>query len=154
MSGSFDPIVVGRLESAAWVAYYRRNWLGFLRSALALSRQVAGLTWPVTILCSSLVLRAVRLWAPIPDNDPDGARRVMERFYRILKRGTASQFDPARAAALELDWWRVHRDNQYGDGETDDRDLAGALASLYAHLYDVPETLVRVAAEERTRAMR
>ena len=32
---SFDPRRVGRLECDPWVTYYRREWLKFLRAALA-----------------------------------------------------------------------------------------------------------------------
>ena len=31
---SFDPRRVGRLECDAWITYYRREWLKFLRAAV------------------------------------------------------------------------------------------------------------------------
>src|SRR5205807_127654 len=34
---SFDPRRVGELECAAWVAYYRRDWLALLRAAVPLT---------------------------------------------------------------------------------------------------------------------
>lgn len=36
MSGprSFDPVVVGNRETDAWVAYYRREWVKFLRASV------------------------------------------------------------------------------------------------------------------------
>ena len=40
---AFDPRRVGGLECAAWVAYYRRDWLAFLRSAVGLTRHTFGL---------------------------------------------------------------------------------------------------------------
>jgi hypothetical protein len=79
---AFDPRRVGSLESAAWVAYYRRDWLPFMRSAIGLTRHTFGLPWPSTLYGAWLVMRANQLWAPSPDNDPDGARHAMERFYR------------------------------------------------------------------------
>src|SRR5690348_3474437 len=45
---SFDPRRVGELECDAWVAYYRREWMRFLRSAVALTRHTFGLPWPAT----------------------------------------------------------------------------------------------------------
>ena len=81
---SFDPRRVGRLECAAWVTYYRREWLRFLRAAVGLTRHTFALPWPATVRGAWLVLRANQLWAPYPDNDPDGARRCMERFYRLV----------------------------------------------------------------------
>ena len=34
---TFDPVRIGRLETVAWVAYYRREWLKFLRAAVGLT---------------------------------------------------------------------------------------------------------------------
>jgi hypothetical protein len=143
---------VGGLECVAWVTYYRREWLRFLRSAVALTRHVFGLPWGPTLYGAWLVLRANQLWAPFPDNDPDGARRAMERFYRVVARVHGESFDPSRAAALEVEWWRVHRHSQHGAGG--EGQLVGALAALYAYVYGVSADDVRLAAEQRALAMR
>lgn len=136
----------------AWVTYYRREWLRFLRAAVGLTRHVFGLPWGSTLYGSWLVLRANQQWAPFPNNDPDGARRTMERFYRLVAGRHGESFDPARAATLEVEWWRVHRENQHGGrGEGE---LIDALAALYAYVYGVPDGSVRVAAEQRALAMR
>ncbi len=136
------------------MAYYRREWVRFLRSAIGLTRHTFGLPWSLTIYGAWLVLRANQLWAPFPVNDPDSARRAMERFYRLLVGRYGESFDPARAAALEVEWWRVHREHQHTDGEGDERALVEALSALYAYAYGVPEAEVRVAAEQRALAMR
>src|SRR5438270_1373902 len=96
---SFDPRWVGDLECDAWVAYYRREWLAFLRSAVALTRHTFVLPWPSTLRGAWLVLRANQLWAPFPDNDPDGARRAMASFYRLVTRAHHEPFDADRAPA-------------------------------------------------------
>src|SRR5205807_1067197 len=100
------------------------------------------LPWPQTLWGAWLVLRANQLWAPFPDNDPDGSRRAMERFYRLVATRYAEPFDPVRAAQLEVEWWRVHREHQHGEGgdpDEDQRPLIDALAALYAYVYGVPE---------------
>jgi hypothetical protein len=152
---AFDPRRVGTLETDAWVTYYRREWLKFLRAAVGLTRHTFGLPWPATIYGSWLVLRANQLWAPFPDNDPDGARRAMARFYRLVCRRYDEPFDPVRAAELEVEWWREHREHQRGDaaGE-DERGLVEALTALYAYVYGVAPDDVRLAAEQRALAMR
>jgi hypothetical protein len=150
---SFDPRKVGSLECHAWVAYYRREWLKFLRAAVLLTRHTFGLPWPETIRGAWLVLRANQLWAQFPGNDPAGARRAMERFYRLVAHRHSERFDPATAAELEVEWWRVHREHQH-QGSPEDRDsLVAALATLYAYVYGAPEDDVRVAAEQRALAM-
>jgi hypothetical protein len=150
---SFDPRRVGRLECAAWVTYYRREWLKFLRAAVGLTRHAFALPWPATLRGAWLVLRANQLWAPYPDNDPEGARRCMERFYRLVAARHGESFDVPEAARLEVEWWRVHRDLQRR-AAGDEAALADALAALYAHVYAVPVADVGLAARERALAMR
>ena len=151
---SFDPRRVGRLECDTWVTYYRREWLKFLRAALEVTRHAFGLSWPATLRGAWLVLRANQLWAPYPDNDPDGARRCMRSFYGLVARRHGETFDITEAARLEVEWWRIHRFLQRDDPEGDERALVEALAALYAHVYGVPAADVRLAAEQRALAMR
>jgi hypothetical protein len=151
---SFDPRQVGNLETVAWVTYYRREWLPFLRAAVSLTRHTFGLPWPATLYGAWLVLRANQLWAPYPNNDPAGARQAMERFYRLVARQHGESFDPRRASELEVEWWRVHRVHQREDTGEDESTLVAALTALYAYVYGVNEGDVRVAAEQRALAMR
>ena len=151
---AFDPRQVGELEANTWVAYYRRDWVSFLRSAIALTRHTFGLPWPSTIHGAWLVLRANQLWAPYPDNNPEGARQTMERFYRLLARRHDEPFDPRHASELEVEWWRVHRVHQRERRDGDERPLVAALTALYSYVYGVPEGDVTAAAQERALAMR
>lgn len=81
---SFDPRVVGAVECRAWESYYRRRWLAFLIASVRMVRAAFGMSWPRTLEGAWLVLRANQEWAPVPDNDPDAARALMARFYRLL----------------------------------------------------------------------
>jgi hypothetical protein len=137
-----------------WVTYYRREWLRFLRAAVSVTRHAFGLSWPATLYASWLVLRANQLWAPPVDNDPDGARRAMQRFYSLVKGTHHETYDPTVAAALEVDWWRIHREHQRHGSELDEQSLIEALAALYSYVYGVPKDAVRLAAEQRALAMR
>jgi len=154
---SFDPRRVGALECETWVTYYRREWWPFLRAAVAVVRHAFGLPWHKTLFGAWLVLRANQLWAPA-DNDPDAARRCMRRFYGMVVEHHGESVDVARAAWLEVEWWRVHRELQRGRAgggdEADERPLVDALAALYAHVYAVAPDGVRLAAEQRALAMR
>jgi hypothetical protein len=150
---SFDPRLVGGLECVAWVTYYRREWPKFLTAAVRLTRHTFGLSWPQTLRGAWLVLRANQLWAPFPDNDPDGARAAMERFYRLVKQRHDEAFNSAEAARLEVEWWRVHREHQHSGQDDGEAPLIDALAALYAYVYGVPAEAVRLAAEQRALAM-
>ncbi|MGI8715583.1 MAG: hypothetical protein ACR2NR_20865 [Solirubrobacteraceae bacterium] len=147
---SFDPVLVGRLECRAWVAYYRHEWFKLLRAAIRLTRHTFALPWSSTLHGAWLVMRANQLWAPA-DNDPAAARRTMTRFYALLKRHHGERFDPRVAADLEVEWWRVHREHQ---SALDDRlPVVDALVTLYAYVYDVEPDAVRPAAQQRALAM-
>ncbi|WP_222272740.1 hypothetical protein [Modestobacter marinus] len=153
---SFDPRVVGAAECRAWITYYRRQWGALLVTSVRLVRHAFGLSWPRTVLGAWWVLRANQVWAPYPENRPDLARDLMRRFYVLLARSSGERFDPVEVARLEVEWWRVHRELQH-DADAGDRrgvePLVAALQSLYAAIYGVPASAVRLAAEERAEAM-
>jgi hypothetical protein len=149
---SFDPRAVGRLECRAWETYYRRRWAEFLLASVGLVRAAFRMSWPRTLLGAWLVLRANQKWAPFPGNDPDAARELMTRFYRLLAASEDAAFDPVRAAALEVEWWRVHREAQHGSGE-ETEDLVRALSDLYGYTYSVAPMETEPAARLRAEAM-
>jgi len=148
---SFDPRRVGSLECRAWETYYRRRWIAFLGASVGLVRAAFRMSWPRTLVGAWLVLRANQVWAPFPDNDPDKARALMTRFYQLLRASEGGSFSPRRAAELEVEWWRAHREAQRADGGQ--AALIDALTNLYAYSYDAAPEAVRPAAELRAEAM-
>ena len=83
----------------------------------------------------------------------------------MVARRYGETMDPARAAVLEVEWWRVHREHQRGSDAAgargpdqaildEERPLVDALAALYAYSYGADRSVVRVAAEQRALAMR
>ena len=160
---SFDPVRLADLEYQAWVGYYLRQWRRVLMASVGLVRVGFGLGWFQTLHGAWLVLRANQLWAPYPDNDPERAVACMRRFYALIARVHGEPADPAKAAELEVDWWRAHREGQHGAGRHGDDPTAGggepaeelveSLTRLYRYLYNEPEPAVRPAAVHRARAM-
>ena len=149
---TFDPVRLGNQETDAWAAYYRREWLRFLRAAVGMVRTGFG-TDPVRTLVGAFhVLRANQLWAPYPDNDPDGARASMRRFYALVAKDGGFPIDPVRASELEVEWWRLHREHQH-DPEVSVDALLQSLVDLYSYVYGAPPEPVREAAEQRVAAM-
>jgi len=150
---SFSPLRVGHLEADVWVAYYQREWARFLALSVLVVRTAFGMDWIRTVHGAWLVLRANQLWAPPPPkSDAAGARRCMRRFYALLRLTHGEPANPARAAELEVEWWRVHRIHQRGeDGDT--QPLVDALSQLYAYTFGVDEAALRPAAEYRAQAM-
>jgi hypothetical protein len=161
---SFDPERVADLEYQVWVGYYRRQWHRVLIASVGLVRVGFGMNWYRTLYGAWLVLRANQLWAPYPDNDPKRAQACMRRFYALVTLAYGDPANPAKAAELEVDWWRVHRDgqhrhqHQHGAHAIDDEapaeeELVESLTRLYSYLYSEPEAALRPAAVHRARAM-
>jgi hypothetical protein len=149
---SFDPVRLADLEYRAWVGYYLRQWPQVLRASIGLVRLGFGLDWLRTLHGAWLVLRANQLWAPFPDNHPGRAQACMRRFYALVRLTYGEPANPAKAAELEVDWWRVHREVQHEPGAVPD-ELIDALTRLYCYLYGEPEAELRPAAVHRARAM-
>ncbi|MDP9116075.1 MAG: hypothetical protein M3O28_02210 [Actinomycetota bacterium] len=148
----FDPAALGRRETDAWAAYYRRDWRGVLTASVAMVRLGFGMNWARTLRGAWFVLRANQAWAPYPDNDADAARAQMRRFYALVARDGGLSLDPAVAARLEVEWWRVHRARQHGLHGTDS-ELVRALVDLYSYVYRVDRASVTSAATHRVLAM-
>jgi hypothetical protein len=151
---SFDPFRIADLEYRMWVGYYLRRWTDVLAASVRLLRLGFGTDWVRAIQGARLMLRAVRLWAPFPDNDPDGARACMGELYALVRLRFGEPADPARAASLEIDWWRAHRHRQYApDPAATGDELLDSVTRLYCYLFGLTDDAVRPAAVHRVQAM-
>jgi hypothetical protein len=156
---TFDPLRLADLEYQAWTGYYLRRWPQVLIASVGLVRVGFGLGWYRTLHGAWLVLRANQLWAPYPENDPVAVRAYMRRFYTLVSRVHGEPADPVKAAELEVDWWRAHREGQHQEGPhlIDDTEpaeaLVQALTRLYCYLYGSQEADLLPAATHRARAM-
>ena len=139
---SFDPVRIADIEYRVWAGYYLRQWPQVLRAYVGLIRMGFGMDWYRTMYGAWLVLRANQLWAPFPDNHPERARACMRRFYALVRLTYGEPANPAQAAELEVEWWRVHREVQYSLGATSE-DLVESLIRLYCYLYGETEEAVR-----------
>jgi hypothetical protein len=156
---SFDPVRLADLEYRAWVGYYLHQWARVLIASVGLVRMGFGMDWVRTLHAAWLVMRATQLWAPYPDNHPRRAEACMRRFYALVRLAYGEPADPAKAAELEVDWWRVHREHQYrdgpqsADGAPSAEELVASVTRLYCYLYGEPDAALRPAAVYRVRAM-
>ncbi|WP_344772819.1 hypothetical protein [Nocardioides panacisoli] len=146
--------MIGDAEARAWASYYRREWRPFLRAAVEMVHEGFGMSRLRSLRGAYLVLRANQKWAPYPDNDPEAARAYMRRFYALVLRDHDSdlRLDPGEASRREVEWWRRHRQHQYG-AAGGDQPLVDSLVELYSYVYDVPGDAVREAARQRVLAM-
>lgn len=134
----FDPNEVARLETAMWRSYYEKKpVLLFWQLATGLRQQFHAPFWRSFVLG----FQATKAAFVFKQSDPsrasvDEALPDLIAYYTAIQELSIEQFDIAKVARLELDWWIVHRRrDQYSYA-----DLANALVNTSAALYNQPAT--------------
>lgn len=153
---SLDPDRVASLEKAGWEAYYDRAWLRVLARMVEMNRTQFCMSWLDAGLAALDIVRAAAAFAPV-DNDLAAATRHLERFYARARATAGLQPDAATLAALELDYWIVHRKlavaRKAAPGHAGDIEpMVDALAKLHAALFAAPDAAIRRSAAARAQA--
>lgn len=146
----FDPRKLAHYEKENYVAYYQKDWLKLLRVSIALVKESFGLSLWQAVYAAYLVARAEAAFAPFPENDIPKAEAYMRRFYQFIKKVDREEFDVMRAAALEVNWWIVHRKVF---GKSENQELVETLKDLYAEAYGIEPARVDAAASLRAMGM-
>jgi hypothetical protein len=76
-------------------------------------------------------------------------RRHFTRFYRMARRWSGLQFEPRRAARLEVHYWIAHRRLV---GDPNKEPFVRAMTALHSELFSLPVDRMRESAEWRVRA--
>ncbi len=151
----FDPDKVAYFEKAGWEAYYDRNWLRAFWLMVQLNREEFAMPLPLALAAALDVVRASIAFAPL-DNDVPKAQHFITRYYEKAARRVKFQADAKTVAALEMDYWLVHRRlalariKNPADSNLDP--LIESIANLHAALFAAPAPATRTSAEERARA--
>jgi len=146
----FDPRRLAHYEKQNYVAYYQKDWLTLLRVSIRMVQEGLGFSLLQACYAAYLMARAEIAFAPFPENNLALAEEFITRFYTLIKETHREEFDVARAAKLELNWWVVHR-KVFANHEN--QELVAALTALYAEAYEVDPDAVLPAARERAMGM-
>jgi hypothetical protein len=146
---AFSPETLAALEQEAWEAYYYRQWPRLFWLLLQVNRTQFGLSWAQAVYGSYLATQAQVVFAR--QGDEGGvAQDYMRRFYALVREPAGARYDAERAAAVELEWWVVHRHRRdYPDYSA----LVRAMTALYAEVYQAPPATVAEAARYRVAAV-
>ncbi len=151
----FDPDKVAYYEKAGWEAYYDRKWLRAFRLMVQINREQFAMSLPLALAAALDVVQASIAFAPI-DNDVAKAQRFITRFYAKAARRIRFKADPKTVAALEMDYWVVHRRLAVARGQDPTNDnlapLITSLNTLHTALFDAPAPAIRASAEARALA--
>src|ERR1700749_2630571 len=146
----FDADEVARLDTAMWRSYSSRQRARLFAQASELLRSQYRLPFWRS---NAVAYRAAKAAFVFKDGhsraDYERALPDLVSFYKSIRSVSDTDFDPERAAKLELEWWIVHRGRkQHARG-----DLERALADLEADLSRAPAERLMEHARLRAEAM-
>ncbi len=155
-SSDFNPGRIAYLEKAGWEAYYDRNWLRVFGLMVQMNREQFCMPLPAAVAGAIDIVRASVAFAPV-DNDVPAATAHLQNFYEKARRTRGLQADAKTLAALEMDYWVVHRRlaiarKQAPNHEGDIAPMVQALAKLHAALFAAPPEAIRRSAALRAEA--
>lgn len=143
---AFDAAAVGQLDTDMWRSYYERRPIRLFEEMTTLLRTQYGMR-PLEALTNAY--RAAHAAFVFKDGrsraDYEKVLPDLEAYYRDIAPRSERSFDAHRAAALELEWWILHRERS--------PQLPGALAALQAEIYRVPAERFAEHARLRAQAM-
>ncbi len=146
----FNPERVAYYEAAGWRAYYEHAWLKLLRLLVSICQEQFRIPFPASLLAAYYMTRASAAWVAV-DHDAQKVRALHEKFYRIAKRYSGLEFDIARAAELEEQYWDVHRRQAMAKQE-DKTEFIETMTNLHSVIFGLTREQARESAELRVLA--
>ena len=102
------------------------------------------------MLAAYYTTRASAAWAPV-DHDVQKVQTYLHKFYSVARRYSGLQFDVERVAALELQYFDVHRRLSVA-GQEDKSEFIQTMAELHSAIFGITPEQARESAELRVRA--
>jgi hypothetical protein len=132
---SFDPEEVARLDTDMWRSYYAKERLKLFNQLAVLLRRQYHMPVARSYVVAFHAAKAAFVFKDGQSRaDYERALPDLVTYYQAIRNVSQTPFDVNRAAALELEWWIVHRERkQHAEG-----DLDRALADLAAEVYQLP----------------
>jgi hypothetical protein len=146
----FNPERVAYYEAAGWRAYYEHAWLKLLRLLVAICQEQFRIPFPQSLVAAYYMTRASAAWVAV-DHHAEKVRRLHERFYQIARQHSGLDFDPARAAELEEQYWDVHRRLAMAR-QTDKTEFIETMVGLHSVIFGITPEQARESAELRVLA--
>jgi hypothetical protein len=144
----FNPDRIAYTEAAGWRAYYDHNWLKMLYLLVVLCQEQFRIPFPISLLAGYYIVRASAGWVRA-DHDEKAILALHERFYKIAGRYSGLKFDPIKVAALEEQYWDVHRRLS---GKPNKTEFIDTMIALHSAVFGISPTQARESAELRVLA--
>ena len=142
---TMQPERVAYFEAAGWKAYYDHKWLKMLRLIVLLCQEEFHIPFPMSLAAAYYTTRASMAWAPI-EHDERKVLRYLEKFYGVARRYSGLHYNVKQVAALELQYFEVHRRLS---GNPEKEEFLQTLIALHSALFGLTPQQARESAEWR-----
>jgi hypothetical protein len=142
---TMQPERVAYFEAAGWKAYYDHQWLKMLRLIVLLCQEEFHIPFPMSLAAAYYTTRASIAWAPI-EHDERKVLRYLEKFYGVARRYSGLRYNVKQVAALELQYFEVHRRLS---GNPEKEEFLQTLIALHSALFGLTPEQARESAEWR-----
>jgi hypothetical protein len=143
-----NPERVAYFEANGWRAYYERKWLRVLWLLVQLCQEQFHIPFPMSLLAAYYTTRASAAWVPV-DHNVTKVLAYLTRFYAIAGRYSGLKFNVRYVAALELQYFDVHR--RLVDA-ADKSEFVETMADLHSAIFGLTPAQMRESAEWRVKA--
>lgn len=140
-----QPGRVAFFEAAGWKAYYDHKWVKMLRLLVLLCQEQFHIPFPQSLAAAYYSTRASLAWVPV-EHDVHKVQRYLERFYGVAHRYSGLHYDVKQVAALELEYFDVHRRLA---GNVEKEELLQTFIALHSALFGLTPEQARESAEWR-----
>lgn len=145
---SIRPERVAYFEASGWRAYYDRKWFKMLFLLVRAYQEQFRIPLLVSLVASYYTIRASMAWIPL-HHDEGKVLAYLEKFYALARRYSGLTYDVKHVAALELQYFAVHRRLS---GKPDKGDFLQTLIDLHAALFHLTVEQARPSAQWRLQA--
>ena len=140
---------MAKRETAMWRDYYDKRYVRLFWDLYASSRAEFRFSPLDSFRIALAAAHAARLFQPTTSREEASvALPPLEVYYNLLRKGAPANFDPDKAAQLELDWWQARREKVSTHG-----DYGRTIAATASMIYGVENPLIAESGRLRAEAM-
>ena len=108
---AFEPKRMAERETRMWRDYYEKHYIRLFWELYRSSRTEFRFSPLDSFRIALAAAHAARLFQPTTSREEASvALPPLEVYYSLLRKGAPAEFDPDKAAALELNWWQARRE--------------------------------------------
>lgn len=109
---NFDADAVARLETAMWRDYYNHDQKALAMKLYTLNREQYHFSPADSARLAYYAGQAAKLFQPTTSRaEAQAALPMLVSYFTLMQGSSGEEFDPGKAAQLELEWWQSRRES-------------------------------------------